>query len=84
MSRNSDVEGKLMAVEITYPDGTKIVIPRAAISKDNHVDGMFDFLDLQGKVVDQIPMRHGLHWRTTDEPPVEREEAPLKAYVAKL
>ncbi len=73
-----------MAVEITYSDGIKIVIPRAVVSKDNYVEGMLDFLDWQGKLVDQIPMQHGLHWRTTDDPPVKSEEEILKAYAKKL
>ena len=73
-----------MAVEITYPDGIKIVIPRAVVSKDNYVEGMLDFLDWQGKLVDQIPMQHGLHWHTTEEPPVKSEEGSLKTYVKKL
>ncbi len=67
-----------MAVEITYPDGTKIVIPRAVVFKDNYVEGMFDFLDGHGNLVDQIPMQHGLHLRTTDDPPVKSEEEILQ------
>ena len=73
-----------MAVEITYSDGIKIVIPRAVVSKDNYVEGMLDFLDWQGKLVDQIPMQHGLHWHTKEESPVTHEEGPLKAYAKKV
>jgi hypothetical protein len=62
-----------MAVEITYPDGTKIVIPRAVVFKDNHVKGMFDFLDGHGNLVDQIPMQEGIQWRPTDEPQVKSQ-----------
>jgi hypothetical protein len=59
----------MMAMLITYPDGSTETIPEAVrVDQQNFHEGMYDFYDKAGNLITQIPMDSGVKWETVDEP----------------
>ena len=67
-----------MAMLITYPDGATQLIPKAQrVDTHNFHEGMYDFYDERGVLLEQISMSSGIKWEPVDEPKEAAEETPL-------
>ncbi|MDT4953074.1 MAG: hypothetical protein QOJ02_1212 [Acidobacteriota bacterium] len=67
-----------MAMRITYPDGSIRLIPEAVrVDEQNFHEGMYDFYDSGGSLLEQIDMHSKISWELVDEPTEQAEEIPL-------
>ena len=67
-----------MAMRITYPDGSTRLIPEAVrVDEQNFHEGMYDFYDSGGSLLEQIDMHSKIRWELVDEPTEQAEEIPL-------
>jgi len=58
-----------MAMLITYPDGSTRLIPEATrVDERNFHEGMYDFYDDSGNLLEQIDMYNKIQWELVDEP----------------
>ena len=58
-----------MAILVAYPDGSTRLIPKAVrVDEQNFHEGMFDFYDERGTLLEQIDMGSGIKWKVVDEP----------------
>jgi hypothetical protein len=63
-----------MAMLITYPDGSTRLIPKAVrVDGQNFHEGMYDFYDKDGTLLEQIDMRSGIKWKVVDEADAEMQ-----------
>ena len=57
-----------MALKVTYPNGAIRIIPQAVrVDEQNFHEGMFDFYDENGWLIEQISMSSGIAWEIVDE-----------------
>jgi hypothetical protein len=67
-----------MAMRITYPDGSSRLIPEAVrVDEQNFHEGMYDFYDERGSLLEQIDMHSKISWELVGEPQKQDEEIPL-------
>lgn len=67
-----------MAMLITYPDGsTKLISKAVKVDQQNFHEGMYDFYDDRGVLLEQISISSGIRWELVDEPERQTEEIPL-------
>lgn len=67
-----------MAMLITYPDGTSRIIHEAVrVDDQNFHEGMYDFYDERGSLLEQIEMHSRISWKLLDDPQKQSEEIPL-------
>jgi hypothetical protein len=67
-----------MAMRITYPDGSTRLIPGAVrVDEQNFHEGMYDFYDENGSLLEQIDMHSKISWELVDEPREHAEDVPL-------
>lgn len=67
-----------MAMLITYPDGSTMLIPKAIrVDEQNFHEGTYDFYDERGSLLEQIDMHSKISWEMVDEPAKSAEEVPL-------
>ena len=65
-------------MRITYPDGSTRIIPGAVrVDEQNFHEGMFDFYDSGGSLLEQIDMHSKIRWELADEPVEQGDETPL-------
>jgi hypothetical protein len=68
----------MMAMRITYPDGTTRMIPGAVrVDQQNFHEGTYDFYSEGGALLEQIDMHSKISWELVDEPQEHAEEVPL-------
>ena len=68
----------MMAMRITYPDGTNRIIPQAVrVDEQNFHEGMYDFYDERGTLLEQIEMHSKISWELIDDLPKQAEALPL-------
>jgi len=52
-----------MTIKVTYPDGsTELIADATTVDQQNFHEGMYDFYDARGNLLQQIPMGSGIHW----------------------
>lgn len=57
-----------MTMKITYPDGSKEIVPGATkVDQQNFHEGMYDFYDERGNLLRQVDMNSGIHWELVDD-----------------
>ena len=57
-----------MAMKITYPDGSIEIIPEAVrVDEQNFHEGMYDFYDERGNLLQQIDMGSGIKWEMVND-----------------
>ena len=57
-----------MTMKITYPDGSAEIIPEATrVDQQNFHEGMYDFYDERGSLLQQIDMHSGITWEIAEE-----------------
>jgi hypothetical protein len=67
-----------MAMRITYPDGsTRLIHEAVRVDEQNFHEGMYDFYDSVGSLLEQIDMHSKISWELVDEPTEQAEEIPL-------
>lgn len=67
-----------MAMRITYPDGTIRTIPQAVrVDTQNFHEGMYDFYDERGSLLEQIEMDRRISWELIDDSQNLAAELPL-------
>ncbi|HEV2914089.1 MAG TPA: hypothetical protein VGX92_12475 [Pyrinomonadaceae bacterium] len=65
-----------MAMLITYPDGSTRLIPEATrVDEQNFHEGMYDFYDDRGALLEQIDMHSRVKWRLVAETEESAKEA---------
>jgi hypothetical protein len=63
-----------MAMLITYSDGSTRLIPEATrVDEQNFHEGMYDFYDDSGRLLEQIDMHSKIKWELVDEPEDETQ-----------
>jgi hypothetical protein len=68
----------MMAMLITYPDGSTETIPRATrVDEQNFHEGMYDFYDDSGALLKQIDMHSKIKWELVAEPQARAAGTPL-------
>lgn len=63
-----------MATRIFYPNGTTEVIPESIGSDENYANGTYDFFDVNGKLLRQIPMDSRITWQPEEEPVIDEKQ----------
>jgi hypothetical protein len=67
-----------MTMRITYPDGsTRLIAGAVRVDQQNFHEGMYDFYDSGGALLEQIDMHSQIRWELTDEPTEQAGEIPL-------
>jgi hypothetical protein len=67
-----------MAMRITYPDGsTRIIAGAVRVDEQNFHEGMYDFYDESGSLLEQVDMHSRIRWELVEEPQKHAEEVPL-------
>jgi hypothetical protein len=57
-----------MAIKITYPDGSEEIIQEAdTVDTRNFHEGMYDFYDRKGNLLNQISMNSKISWEIIEE-----------------
>lgn len=63
-----------MAILITFSDGSTRLIPEATrVDTHNFHEGMYDFYDDRGTLLEQIDMHNKIKWELVEEPEDETQ-----------
>ncbi len=58
-----------MAIKVIYPNGATVIISGAiTVDQQNFHEGMYDFYDDRGVLLEQVGMGTGIRWELVAEP----------------
>ena len=67
-----------MAMLLKYPDGSTRLIPNAVrVDEQNFHEGMYDFYDSGGSLLEQVDMHSKIRWEIVEEPTESADKTPL-------